>query len=205
MGSLPLDPSAANAGRASNHAAIMGGAVSGALGVLLCGACAFVLWRRGSGAASAVGTLGKAGGVEVSTAPNDLQSSSMTIMDTSSDSSMAGRRRASRAVRTESRVVRAESVFADSSPKPSSSVGSRFGDVMCEQCRNSGFAVCVHRSMGLVENDSEEDDDDCDELCVVCLDAPREALVVHADEAKSSHRVLCLACAYQVCSAGETF
>ena len=120
------------------------------------------------------------------------------MMDASSDSFMAGRRRASPA-------VRAESVFADSSPKPSSSVGTRFGDVMCEQCRNSGFAVCVHRSMGLVENDSEEDDDDCDELCVVCLDAPREALVVHADEAKSSHRVLCLACAYQVCSAGETF
>ena len=59
--------------------------------------------------------------------------------------------------------------------------------------------------MGLVENDTEEEDDDCDELCVVCLNAPREALVVHADEAKSSHRVFCLACAYQVCSAGETF
>ena len=143
MASLPLDPSAANAGRTSNHAAIMGGAVSGALGVLLCGACAFVLWRRGSGAASAVGNSGNKVGVEVSTALNDLRSSSITMMDTSSDSFMTGRRRTSTAVRAESRAVRAESVVSDSSPKSSSSVGTRFGDVMCEQYPQFGLcSVC---------------------------------------------------------------
>ena len=57
--------------------------------------------------------------------------------------------------------------------------------------------------MGLVEEEPpEEDEEDEDTLCVICLSGPREALVVHADEAKSSHRVLCLACAYKILEQG---
>ena len=68
---------------------------------------------------------------------------------------------------------------------------------MCEQCYNSGFSTCVHQNMGLID-DTQEDSQEEVELCVVCMENNREALVVHADEAKTSHQVLCLACAYKV-------
>jgi hypothetical protein len=62
--------------------------------------------------------------------------------------------------------------------------------------------------MGLVEKplkeaeEEEEEEQEEDALCVICLEGPREALIVHADEAKSSHRVLCLACAYKILEQG---
>ena len=62
--------------------------------------------------------------------------------------------------------------------------------------------------MGLIEKESEpgevrsSSDDDEDDLCVVCLHGVREAIVVHADAAKTSHQVLCLACAYRILEQG---
>ena len=74
---------------------------------------------------------------------------------------------------------------------------SKINSGMCEQCYNSGFSTCVHQNMGLIDNTQEDSQEEV-ELCVVCMENNREALVVHADEAKTSHQVLCLACAYKV-------
>ena len=189
-GSNSADLDAVDAESRDTLSPLVVGIIAGSL--VVAGAAGVVLyWRRHLNA------LSEAGGVEITTRPNDIHlrpERSSSIDSASGSATTAGRSRLS---------VRADSVFAPS-PKASRGGSSRqLTNGMCDQCRNSGFTTCVHRTMGLVEEEPpEEDEEDEDTLCVICLSGPREALVVHADEAKSSHRVLCLACAYKILEQG---
>jgi hypothetical protein len=182
-------PKTADAASSANLGSpLVAGAIVGSLILtgLVAAAC-YVYWRRRHLSA---GPPSGSGNVDITARPNDIRLPSMAS-SVSHNSATSGRSRVD---------VRAESVFAPS-PKASRSGSSRLlTNDMCEQCRNSGFAVCLHRTMGLVEKPLEEEEEDA--LCVVCLEGPREALIVHADEAKSSHRVLCLACAYKILEQG---
>uniref|UniRef100_A0A7S0HJB5 IPT/TIG domain-containing protein n=1 Tax=Hanusia phi TaxID=3032 RepID=A0A7S0HJB5_9CRYP len=86
--------------------------------------------------------------------------------------------------------------------------GTGFG---CEQCRRSGFRVCIHQTMKSVfENVSppsryDDDDDEAnDELCIVCLDRPRDVIIVHGNEEKTLHKVTCSECTQRIREAGGT-
>ena len=158
-----------------------------AIGVVVLGAAAsFIIFRKFLASRPAAQDLQSAG-VEITSSPRPIDAQF-----------------ASNGVSSNARLsVRADSVFA-SVPSPKS-YARKTAYGMCTQCYNSGFATCIHQEMGLarqVEKDPEESEAEEDEMCVVCLDAPREALVVHDDTAKTSHRVLCLACAYRILEQG---
>ena len=193
-------PKTADASNSTNSGGaispLVAGAIAGSLiltGVVTAAYC--VYWRRRRLFA---GPPSGFRNVEITARPNDIRLPSMS-------SSVSGNSVTSGLSRVD---MRAESVFVPSLKASRSGSSRLLTNGMCEQCRNSGFAVCLHRTMGLVEKplkeaeEEEEEEQEEDALCVICLEGPREALIVHADEAKSSHRVLCLACAYKILEQG---
>ena len=191
----PKTADAANSANSANSGGPFSPLVAGAIvgSLILTGIVTvayYVYWRRRRLFA---GPPSGSGNVEITARPSEILLPSMA-------SSVSGNSATSGLSRVD---MRAESVFAPGLKASRSGSSRVLTNGMCEQCRNSGFAVCLHRTMGLVEKPlEEEEEEDEDALCVICLEGPREALIVHADEAKSSHRVLCLACAYRILEQG---
>ena len=65
--------------------------------------------------------------------------------------------------------------------------------VNSEEFVNGG--INVSESEQEVPRQEGEDDSD---LCCVCLDAKREAVIVHDDISRSRHKALCIGCAYKI-------
>jgi len=178
-----------------------------AIALTLCGAAAFWFCRT-----RALCRQHLDDAIEITSTPNRTQ---IGVMPDDSSLGAAGSNRGSSRFGpsapslSQSRVsLHAESVFSPTPSPKASKLLRMTSQGRCVQCENSGFAVCVHRSMGLLGEETDpgeagsSSDDDEDTLCVVCLHGVREAIVVHADAAKTSHQVLCLACAYRILEQG---
>ncbi|EKX40991.1 hypothetical protein GUITHDRAFT_142384 [Guillardia theta CCMP2712] len=76
----------------------------------------------------------------------------------------------------------------------------------CEHCQRSGFRVCIHRTMKSMWEEVDvqlpPSDDIDEELCVVCLDRPRNVIIVHGNEEKTLHKVTCSQCTQRIREAG---
>ena len=179
--------------------------------IALFGAAAFFLWwrRRVSNREQLADSIS----IEISSTPRGISNGGLDASHTvSSMPDGSAPAPPDRNAATRSRFsLHAESVFGQTLSPRSDKTRQRGSRGRCVQCENSGFAVCVHKSMGFIDDAAgpgdlaeaeSSDSDDSDNLCVVCLDGTREAIVVHADAAKSSHRVLCLACAYRILEQG---
>lgn len=76
-------------------------------------------------------------------------------------------------------------------------------NVVCRKCqtRRPNNNVKPMQSDGSDESDECDECDECDKcdelICVVCMDAPKEAAFIHS-EVKTSHTCCCMACATQI-------
>mmetsp|Transcript_6847 Transcript_6847/g.16107 ORF Transcript_6847/g.16107 Transcript_6847/m.16107 type:complete len:344 (-) Transcript_6847:166-1197(-) len=85
--------------------------------------------------------------------------------------------------------------------------GGGAGVVVCDQCRRSGFRVCVHSSSTTRTSSRNPPRPaalaaGAEKTCVVCLDRESTALVIHDDPDRTAHQVLCLECAIRIFEEG---